>query len=191
MMSKRGKLIVFSAPSGSGKTTIVRALLKRPELNLAFSISATSRPPRGEEVDGKDYYFLSQKEFEQNIRDGAFLEWEEVYPGQHYGTLLEEVNRLLEEGKNVVFDIDVIGGLNIKKQFNDEALALFVQPPSIEVLAQRLEQRGTDSSEKIHMRLEKARLELSQAPNFDHAVINESLDQAIEQAHELILNHIA
>lgn len=190
-MSKRGKLIVFSAPSGSGKTTIVRALLKRPELNLAFSISATSRPPRGEEVDGKDYYFLSQKEFEQNIRDGAFLEWEEVYPGQHYGTLLEEVNRLLEEGKNVVFDIDVIGGLNIKKQFNDEALALFVQPPSIEVLAQRLEQRGTDSSEKIHMRLEKARLELSQAPNFDHAVINESLDQAIEQAHELILNHIA
>jgi len=191
MMSKRGKLIVFSAPSGSGKTTIVRALLKRPELNLAFSISATSRPPRGEEVDGKDYYFLSQKEFEQNIRDGAFLEWEEVYPGQHYGTLLEEVNRLLEGGKNVVFDIDVIGGLNIKKQFNDEALALFVQPPSIEVLVQRLEQRGTDSSEKIHMRLEKARLELSQAPNFDHAVINESLDQAIEQAHELILNHIA
>ncbi len=191
MMSKRGKLIVFSAPSGSGKTTIVRALLKRPELNLAFSISATSRPPRGQEVDGKDYYFLSQKEFEQNIRDGAFLEWEEVYPGQHYGTLLEEVNRLLEEGKNVVFDIDVIGGLNIKKQFNDEALALFVQPPSIEDLAQRLEQRGTDSSEKIHMRLEKARLELSQAPNFDHAVINESLDQAIEQAHELILNHIA
>lgn len=191
MMSKRGKLIVFSAPSGSGKTTIVRALLKRPELNLAFSVSATSRPPRGQEVDGKDYYFLSQKKFEQNIRDGAFLEWEEVYPGQHYGTLLEEVNRLLEEGKNVVFDIDVIGGLNIKKQFNDEALALFVQPPSIEVLAKRLEQRGTDSSEKIHMRLEKARLELSQAPNFDHAVINESLDQAIEQAHELILNHIA
>ncbi len=191
MMSKRGKLIVFSAPSGSGKTTIVRALLKRPELNLAFSVSATSRPPRGQEVDGKDYYFLSQKEFEQNIRDGAFLEWEEVYPGQHYGTLLEEVNRLLEEGKNVVFDIDVIGGLNIKKQFNDEALALFVQPPSIEVLAQRLEQRGTDSSEKIHMRLEKARLELSQAPNFDHAVINESIDQAIEQAHKLILNHIA
>ncbi len=191
MMSKRGKLIVFSAPSGSGKTTIVRALLKRPELNLAFSVSATSRPPRGQEVDGKDYYFLSQKKFEQNIRDGAFLEWEEVYPGQHYGTLLEEVNRLLEEGKNVVFDIDVIGGLNIKKQFNDEALALFVQPPSIEVLAQRLEQRGTDSSEKIHMRLEKARLELSQAPNFDHAVINESIDQAIEQAHKLILNHIA
>lgn len=191
MMSKRGKLIVFSAPSGSGKTTIVRALIKRPELNLAFSVSATSRPPRGQEVDGKDYYFLSQKKFEQNIRDGAFLEWEEVYPGQHYGTLLEEVNRLLEEGKNVVFDIDVIGGLNIKKQFNDEALALFVQPPSIEVLAQRLEQRGTDSSEKIHMRLEKARLELSQAPNFDHAVINESIDQAIEQAHKLILNHIA
>jgi guanylate kinase len=191
MMSKRGKLIVFSAPSGSGKTTIVRALLKRPELNLAFSVSATSRPPRGQEVDGMDYYFLSQKEFEQYIRDGAFLEWEEVYPGQHYGTLLEEVNRLLEEGKNVVFDIDVIGGLNIKKQFNDEALALFVQPPSIEVLAQRLEQRGTDSSEKIHMRLEKARLELSQAPNFDHAVINESIDQAIEQAHKLILNHIA
>lgn len=191
MMSKRGKLIVFSAPSGSGKTTIVHALLKRPELNLAFSVSATSRPPRGQEVDGKDYYFLSQKKFEQNIRDGAFLEWEEVYPGQHYGTLLEEVNRLLEEGKNVVFDIDVIGGLNIKKQFNDEALALFVQPPSIEVLAQRLEQRGTDSSEKIHMRLEKARLELSQAPNFDHAVINESIDQAIEQAHKLILNHIA
>ena len=191
MMSKRGKLIVFSAPSGSGKTTIVRALLKRPELNLAFSISATSRPPRGEEVDGKDYYFLSQKEFEQNIRNGAFLEWEEVYPGQHYGTLLEEVNRLLEGGKNVVFDIDVIGGLNIKKQFNDEALALFVQPPSIEVLAQRLERRGTDSSEKIHIRLEKARLELSQAPYFDHTVINESLDQAIEQAHKLILNHIA
>lgn len=189
-MPKRGKLIVFSAPSGSGKTTIVRALLPKPELNLAFSISATSRPLRGRETHGKDYYFLSSEEFEKAIKNNEFLEWEEVYPGQYYGTLKTEVERLLNLGKNVVFDIDVKGGMSIKKAFGAEVLALFVQPPSVAVLAERLKGRGTESEEKIQLRLDKAHEELAFAPSFDHVVINDELNEAIDKAQGLILNHI-
>ena len=190
MMSKRGKLIVLSAPSGSGKTTIVRALIDHSELNLAFSISATSRPIRGSEVDGEDYYFLSQKEFDKAIQNGTFLEWEEVYEGYKYGTMKNEVNRLLDSGKNVIFDIDVVGGLNLKNQFGNEALSIFIQPPNLEVLGQRLKRRGTESPEKVKMRIEKAGRELTQAPNFNHIVINKNLTQAIDTAKKLVLNHI-
>lgn len=189
-MRNRGKLIVFSAPSGSGKTTIVRALLERPSLNLDFSISATSRAPRGKEIHGKDYYFLSTEDFEQAIKKGEFLEWEEVYPGQYYGTLKSEVDRLRDQGKNVVFDIDVKGGMSIKKAFGPEVLAIFVQPPSVEVLAQRLKGRGTESEDKIKLRLDKAQQELAFAPSFDHVLINDELTLAIEQAEALILEHI-
>jgi len=189
-MPNRGKLIVFSAPSGSGKTTIVRALLERPSLNLDFSISATSRAPRGKEIYGKDYYFLSTEDFEQAIKKGEFLEWEEVYPGQYYGTLKSEVDRLRDQGKNVVFDIDVKGGMSVKKAFGPEVLAIFVQPPSVEVLAQRLKGRGTESEDKIQLRLDKAQKELAFAPSFDHVLVNDELALAIEQAEALILNHI-
>lgn len=189
-MPNRGKLIVFSAPSGSGKTTIVRALLQNPELNLAFSISASSRAPRSNEIHGKDYYFLSPEEFKKAISKDEFLEWEEVYPGQYYGTLKTEVERLRNEGKNVVFDIDVKGGMSIKKYFSDDVLAIFVQPPSVKVLAQRLMDRGTESDEKIKLRLDKAHLELAFAPSFDHILINDNLNEAIANAQELILNHI-
>lgn len=189
-MPHRGKLIVFSAPSGSGKTTIVRALLENSALNMDFSISATSRAPRGKEVHGKDYYFLSPEDFEQAIKKGEFLEWEEVYPGQYYGTLKSEVDRLRDQGKNVVFDIDVQGGMSIKKAFGNEVLAIFVQPPSVEILAQRLTSRGTESDDKIKLRLDKAHQELSFAPSFDHILVNDQLVRAIDQAKTLIINHI-
>ena len=189
-MPHRGKLIVFSAPSGSGKTTIVRALLENSALNMDFSISATSRAPRGKEVHGKDYYFLSREAFEKAIKDEEFLEWEEVYPGQYYGTLKSEVDRLRDQGKNVVFDIDVKGGMSIKKAFGNEVLAIFVQPPSVEVLAERLKGRGTESEDKIKLRLDKAQQELAFASSFDHVLINDELTLAIEQAEALILEHI-
>ncbi len=189
-MPHRGKLIVFSAPSGSGKTTIVRALLEDSELNMAFSISATSRAPRGKEIHGKDYYFLSPEAFEKAIKDEQFLECEEVYPGQYYGTLKREVDRLRDQGKNVVFDIDVQGGISIKKAFGSHVLSIFVQPPSVEILAQRLTSRGTESDDKIKLRLDKAHQELSFAPSFDHILVNDQLERAIEQAKTLILNHI-
>lgn len=189
-MPKRGKLIVFSAPSGSGKTTIVHALMHNTQLNLAFSISATSRAPRGNEIDGKDYYFLSTEAFKKTIDQGDFLEWEEVYPGQYYGTLKKEVERLRNIGKNVVFDIDVKGGMSIKKAFGADVLAIFVQPPSVSVLAERLKGRGTENDEKIKLRLDKAQEELAFAPSFDHVLINDELNVAIDKAQELILNHI-
>ena len=151
-MDRGGKLIVFSAPSGSGKTTIVRHLLKQEVLNLAFSISATSREPRDHEKDGADYYFMSLKEFKQHIKNGDFLEWEEVYRDSFYGTLKSEVERLWAEGKNVIFDIDVVGGLRIKKKFPKETLAVFVKPPSVDELKIRLKKRKTESDEKINMR---------------------------------------
>ena len=189
-MPHRGKLIVFSAPSGSGKTTIVRALLENSALNMDFSISATSRAPRGKEVHGKDYYFLSPEAFEKAIKDEEFLEWEEVYPGQYYGTLKSEVDRLRDQGKNVVFDIDVKGGMSIKKAFGPDVLSIFVQPPSVEILAQRLTSRGTESDDKIKLRLDKAHQELSFAPSFDHILVNDQLVRAIDQAKTLIINHI-
>jgi guanylate kinase len=185
-----GKLIVFSAPSGSGKTTIVRHLLKQKELNLEFSISATSRERRGEEVDGKDYYFLSFEEFKKKIKNDEFLEWEEVYRDNFYGTLKTEVERIWAKGKHVIFDIDVSGGLRIKRKFPKETLAIFVKPPSIDELKIRLKNRKTESSDKINMRIAKASAELATAPLFDKVVVNDKLDIALEEAYKLVSNFL-
>ena len=189
-MSKGGKLIIFSAPSGSGKTTIVRHLLKKPELNLAFSVSATSRPPRGEEKDGINYYFISTKEFKQHIKNDDFLEWEEVYRDNFYGTLKSEVERLWAEGKNVIFDIDVVGGLRIKKKFPKETLAVFVKPPSVDELKIRLKKRSTESEDKINMRVAKASVELATAPQFDKIIKNYDLDIALEESYKLVAEFV-
>ena len=183
------KLIIVSAPSGAGKTTIVRHLLSLP-LPLSFSVSATSRTPRPGEVDGHDYYFLSADKFRQKIEAGEFLEWEEVYPGTYYGTLRSEVERIWNEGKSVVFDVDVIGGLNIKKIYGDKALAVFVQPPSVETLRQRLRNRSTESEDKIATRIAKAEFELSFAPQFDVVVINDNLQTTLSEVEVLIHNYL-
>jgi len=188
---KGGKLIIFSAPSGSGKTTIVRHLLKQPHLNLAFSVSATSRERRGEEKEGEHYYFLSATEFKQHIKNDDFLEWEEVYRDNFYGTLNSEVERLWAEGKNVIFDIDVAGGLRIKKKFPEKTLAVFVKPPSIDELKIRLKKRSTESDDKINMRIAKASVELATAPQFDTIIKNYDLDTALKEAEELVANFIS
>ncbi|NLT02888.1 MAG: guanylate kinase [Bacteroidales bacterium] len=174
---QEGKLVLFSAPSGSGKTTLVRWLLDQP-LNLSFSVSATSRPPRPNEVHGTDYFFLSPEAFREKIETGAFLEWEEVYTDKYYGTLRSEVERMLAEGRHVLLDVDVKGGINIKRLYGSKALAVFVEPPSIEVLRQRLENRGTDSQAIIEERVKKAAWELSFADNFDTIIINDDLETA-------------
>ncbi|SEF58034.1 guanylate kinase [Flavobacterium urumqiense] len=189
-MSTGGKLIVFSAPSGSGKTTIVRHLLGKEDLNLEFSISAASREPRGEEVNGKDYYFMSTEEFKKHIKNEDFLEWEEVYRDNFYGTLKSEVERIWAKGKNVIFDIDVAGGLRIKHKFPEETLAVFVKPPSIDELKIRLKKRSTESDDKINMRIAKASVELATAPQFDVVIKNYDLDIALEEAHQLVKNFI-
>ena len=185
-MKKEGKLIVFSAPSGSGKTTIVHDLLKQTDLNLDFSISATSRAKRGAEIDGKDYYFISAEAFQKHIENDDFIEWEEVYTNNYYGTLKNEVERIWSLGKHVIFDIDVVGGLNIKNQFPDQTLAIFVQPPSVEELRTRLQNRSTETEEKIQMRISKAEHELSFANQFDVIVVNNNLEEAIEEAETVI-----
>ena len=172
-----GKLIIFSAPSGSGKSTIINYLLTQ-NLNLAFSISATSRPPRGTERDGVEYFFLSPEEFRQRIAAGDFLEYEEVYKDRFYGTLKSQVEKQLAEGQNVVFDVDVVGGCNIKQFYGDRALSVFIQPPSIEELRRRLEGRGTDAPDVIDARIAKAQYELSFAPKFDHIIVNDDLEKA-------------
>jgi len=187
----KGKLIVFSAPSGSGKTTIVKHLLNVDKLNLAFSISAASRNKRGEEVDGEDYYFLSLDEFKHKIEQDEFLEWEEVYKDNFYGTLRSEVERIWAKGKHVIFDIDVVGGLAIKKQFPENTLAVFVQPPSLEELERRLRDRQTESEDKILMRLAKSTKELSSAKEFDVILYNDVLKVAKEEAESLIGNFTA
>lgn len=187
---KDGKLIVFSAPSGSGKTTIVRHLLKQEELNLEFSISATSREKRGEEINGKDYYFLSAKEFKTKIKNEEFLEWEEVYRDNFYGTLKTEVERIWSLGKHVIFDIDVSGGLRIKRKFPDQTLAIFVKPPSIDELKIRLKNRKTESADKINMRIAKASAELATAPLFDVVIENDNLDKALNEAYNLVSNYL-
>jgi len=174
---KKGKIIIFSAPSGSGKTTLVKWLLEQ-DLNLHFSISSTSRTSRSTEVDGTDYYFLSPEAFREKISENAFLEWEEVYADKFYGTLKSEVERILNEGKHVLFDVDVKGGITIKKHFGEEALSVFVQSPSIQELQNRLEARGTDSAEIIQERVEKAAYELTFAPQFDVIIINDVLEIA-------------
>lgn len=189
-MSKGGKLIIFSAPSGSGKTTIVRHLLEQPELNLAFSISVTSRPRRGKEKHGEHYYFISISEFKRHIKNGDFLEWEEVYRDNFYGTLKSEVERLWSQGKNVIFDIDVAGGLRIKKKFKRETLAVFVKPPSIDELKIRLKKRSTESDDKINMRIAKASVELATAPQFDRVIKNYDLNSALNEAYQLVANFI-
>lgn len=180
------KLIVFSAPSGSGKTTIVKHLLSNTNLPLEFSISAASREPRGNEIDKKDYYFLSIEDFKQKIKNDAFLEFEEVYPNNFYGTLKSEIERIWAMNKAVIFDIDVIGGLNIKKQFPEKTLAIFVQPPSVEELEKRLRGRATETDEKIKIRISKAETEIKKAPHFDAIITNDSLDIAKEQAFKLV-----
>jgi guanylate kinase len=190
-MAFSGKLIIFSAPSGSGKTTLVRYLLNKPELNLAFSVSATSRLPRGEEVDGEHYYFMSAQEFKKHIKNDDFLEWEEVYRDNFYGTLKSEVDRLWAKGKHVIFDIDVAGGLRIKKKFPEQTLAVFVKPPSIDELKIRLKKRSTESEDKINMRIAKASVELATAPQFDVIIKNDVLDNALREAEKLVADFIS
>ena len=183
---QEGKLVIFSAPSGSGKTTLVRHLLSVMPDKLQFSISATSRPKRGVELNGKDYHYLTVEEFKEKIKNNEFLEWEEVYAGTHYGTLRSEVERIWNEGKNVIFDIDVQGGLNLKHQFGDKALAVFVMPPSIKILEQRLNSRQTDSPESIALRVEKAEQELQTAKLFDCFILNEHLETAFKECERVV-----
>lgn len=183
----RGKLIIFSAPSGSGKSTIVNWLMQEhAELRLYFSVSCTSRPPRGTEQHGVEYFFLSPEEFRQRIEHNEFLEYEEVYENRFYGTLKAQVEKQLEEGQNVVFDVDVKGGINIKKFYGEQALSLFIQPPSVEELRRRLESRGTDTPEAIENRLAKASYELTFAPQFDHIVVNDDLAAAKQETLQLV-----
>lgn len=183
------KIIIFSAPSGSGKSTIINYLMQQG-LNLHFSVSATSRPPRGAEQNGVEYYFLTPEDFKQRIAQGEFLEYEEVYKDRFYGTLKSQVDAQLAKGENVVCDVDVLGGQNIKKHYGQRALSIFIQPPSIEVLRQRLEGRGTDSPEVINDRIARAEFELSFADKFDHAVVNDDLQQAQAEALALIQNFL-
>ncbi len=188
---KTGKLIIFSAPSGSGKTTIVRHLLKTFPDQLEFSISATSREKRGLEVNGKDYYYLSLEEFKAKIKNNEFLEWEEVYANTFYGTLKSEAERIWEKGKQVIFDIDVEGGLNLKEQFKDQALAIFVMPPSIKILEERLRLRNTENAESIARRIAKAEKELKTASLFDRFILNEQLPLALAEAEKIVSEFLA
>ncbi len=185
-----GKLIIFSAPSGAGKSTLVQYLLGCG-FDMQFSVSATSRAPRGTEIHGEAYYFLSTEAFETKIRNNEFLEYEEVYKGCFYGTLRSEVERITSTGANVVFDVDVVGGLNIKQQYGERALALFIAPPSIETLRERLVGRNTDSMEMIEKRLAKAEYEMSFAPKFDHIVVNDNLETAKAESEAIIRNFLA
>ena len=190
MSLKRGKLIVFSAPSGSGKTTLVHHLIAQRSLNLDFSISATSREKRGNEKDGKDYYFISLNDFKKQINKDNFIEWEEVYQGNLYGTLKSEIERIWSMGKHVIFDIDVVGGLRVKEKFPEQTLAVFVQPPSIEEMEFRLRNRKTDTEEKIKERVQKAERELKFSNRFDVVLVNDNLEKAKIEAYNLVSNFI-
>ena len=185
-----GKLLIFSAPSGSGKTTVVRRLLEQFS-NLEFSISATSRAPRGTEKNGVDYYFLTAEEFAEAVAANKFVEWEEVYKGTCYGTLRSEMERIWTKGNVILFDVDVMGGIRLKEIFGEDAMSIFVMPPSIEELRRRLEGRGTDAPEVIEKRIAKASFELTKAPEFDRQVINDDLEVAVSQVAEIVKNFIA
>jgi guanylate kinase len=184
-----GKLIIISAPSGAGKTTIVKALLES-DLRLEFSVSATTRKMRSGEKEGIDYYFIGADEFRQRIQKGEFIEWEEVYKDHYYGTLKSEIDRIREKDCNVLFDVDVMGGLNLKMIFGKEALSLFIRPPSVKELEKRLTLRGTDTPDKIAMRVKKAEEEMLTAKEFDFVVINDTLDKAVKEAYDIISGFI-
>lgn len=184
------KVVIFSAPSGSGKTTIVRRLLEQ-YTQFEFSISATSRAPRGQEQDGVDYYFLSQEEFAARVAADAFVEWEEVYAGTSYGTLKSEVERIWKRGNVILFDVDVMGGINLKRIFGEKACSIFIMPPSVEELRRRLIGRATDTMEVIEKRVSKAAFEIEKAPEFDHTVINDNLDKAVEDTCAILNDFLA
>lgn len=186
----KGQLIIFSAPSGSGKTTIVHRLMQIFDC-LEFSISATSRAPRGQEVDGKDYYFLTNEEFDSRVAADCFVEWEEVYQGTKYGTLKSEMERIWAKNHTILFDVDVKGGVNLKSIFGENALAVFVMPPSVEELRRRLVGRGTDSAEMIERRVAKAEEEIAYADKFDRVVVNDSLEDAVEECRRLVTDFLA
>ncbi len=185
-MEERGKIIILSAPSGTGKSTVIRRLMAHPELKLQFSISATSRRPRGEEQHGREYYFLSPEEFDNRVEKGQFVEWEEVYKGTKYGTLTSEVERITGIGHNLIMDIDVAGALNVKRKYGDKAILIFLEPPSLKELEKRLRTRATDDEDSIKRRLEKAEYELSFAPRFDARVVNDDLDAAVKEVESLV-----
>ena len=184
------RIIIFSAPSGSGKSSIIKELLKEEDLNLAFSISTTSRIPRGKEQNGVEYYFISVDEFKEKIDKQAFIEWQEVYAGNFYGTYQSEIDRLSSLGKNIVFDLDVFGGINLKKIFGKQALSIFIQPPSLEELKKRLEKRNTETIEKIQIRIDKAKYELEQSIYFDRLIINDDLSKSVKEASQMIRNFL-
>lgn len=188
--NKKGKIIILSAPSGSGKSTIIGELMKQGDLSLGFSISATSRQPRGNEQNGKEYFFMTEEEFKKNVAAGNFVEWEEVYAGVCYGTLVSEVERITGSGNNLIMDVDVKGALNIKKRFQDEAISIFIMPPDKATLEQRLRNRGTDSEETIAKRLHKSEYEMSFADQFDCIIVNDNLEEAVEEAEMRIRKFI-
>lgn len=186
-----GKIIIVSAPSGSGKSTIIGRLMERGNIDMEFSVSATNRAPRGAEVNGRDYHFLTTEAFRDAIGRGEFVEYEEVYPGRFYGTLRSEIDARCAAGHNVILDIDVKGGVNVKRIFGSRAISIFIMPPSVEELRRRLEGRATDSPEAIAERVGKAEYELTFAPEFDHVVVNDNLDEAVERAESLITRFLA
>ncbi len=190
MERNKGKIIIVSAPSGTGKSSIISKIIDNPELALGFSVSATSRSPRGEERDGREYYFLTPDEFSRRVEAGEFVEWEEVYKGTCYGTLLSEVERVTGEGRNLIMDIDVKGALNVKKRFGDEAVSIFIMPPSLEELERHLRGRQTDSEEAISRRLGKAGYEMTFASEFDERVVNDNLSRAASEVEEIIMNFV-
>lgn len=187
----QGKAIIFSAPSGAGKTTLVRHLMGIEDLRLSFSVSATTRPMRDYEVDGKDYYFITPEDFLTHAKNGDFIEWEEVYTNQYYGTLYSEVERIWNNGGHVIFDLDVIGGLNLKKILGEKALSIFVKAPSVAVLEERLRKRSTESPEKIEQRVAKAQQEMSYEPRFDRVIVNEELEKALQEAEDCVRQFLA
>lgn len=185
-MERKGKIIVIAAPSGCGKSTIINALLEGGDLNLGFAVSATTRPPREGEVDGRNYYFMTEDAFRDAIVEGGFVEFEEVYPGRFYGTLRSEIERITGEGHNIILDLDVNGALGVKSIYGAEALTIFIEPPSIAELRRRLEFRGTETPEVIDVRVDRAQYEISRAPEFDCRVVNDRLDQAIDETRNII-----